>query len=398
MISEEHQHVALLITDPWHPVTAPTVRCLRRGCSGCRVVAVSDRHPVAGDEPPPPGVERVVTVPPAQHQDFAEAVVATAAAHAMTAVLPWTDRDARALAPHHSRFRRAGAPLVCPPPELVELADDKWTTMTRLAKLGLAVPATRRVRTAGQLREAALELGYPARSLILKPRRLAGGVGVWRIAADADPMAGGTPPDLPLAAMAAALDAPIGRPALDLVLQHHVEGMDTSVDVLAHNGRLLGAVARSREATLGGLSVAGRVSRPAATVQDVIERLVAGLGWSGLANVQLITDRDGRPVVYEINARAAGSIALASYAGVDLLAAAIHLTRTGRPPEGLAPRFALALSDAGSEPAAGHGPQRTSFRRYWLDHSWPAPAAQASRTPGSSPEQTAPATTTQEPR
>lgn len=398
MIVEEHEHVALLITDPWHPVTAPTVSSLRRGCTACRVVAVSDRHSGAGTEPPPPGVDGVVEVPPAQHPRFADAVLAAAAAHGATAVLPWTDRDARALAPHHGRFRRAGAPLVCPPPELVELADDKWITMTRLAELGVAVPATCQVRTGDQLREAALELGYPARALILKPRHLAGGAGVWRIAAEADPMAAGSPPSLPLAAMAAALDEPIGGPvARNLVLQHHVDGADTSVDVLAHNGRLLGVVARTREATLGGLSVAGRVALPAETVRGVVERIVTELGWSSLANVQLITDRDATPVVYEINARAAGSIALASYAGVDLLAAAIHLARTGRSREQLTPRSGLSALDEGSEPAAGHGAAATSFRRYWLDHSWPTPTAGV-RTPGSSAGPAAAGPTAQEPR
>lgn len=281
----------------------------------------------------------------------------------MTAVLPWTDRDASALARHHARFERAGVALVCPPGPLVALAGDKWATTDRLALLGVPVPETREVSTGGQLREAAEQLGYPGRTLILKPRHLAGGAGVWRVAADADPMRPGARPSLPLAALAAALDNQDG--ARELVLQHEVHGVDTSVDVLAHEGRLLAAVARTRAATLGGLSVAGQVSAPTPAVHAVVERIVVELNWSSLANIQLITTPDGRPVVYEVNARASGSIGLAAYAGVDLLTSAIHLARTGS-------------AGTGPGPAGALNPQRPSggitamsFRRYWLDHSWP---------------------------
>jgi len=101
----------------------------------------------------------------------------------------------------------------------------------------------------------------------------------------------------------------------------------------------------------------GLVSPLTAGLQDVVRAVVAGLGWSSLANVQLVMGVGG-PTVYEINPRAAGSIGLNSYAGVDLLSAAIHLARTGTAPENLGDSVA----------------ETVRFRRYWLDQWWPAPA------------------------
>jgi hypothetical protein len=81
---------------------------------------------------------------------------------------------------------------------------------------------------------------------------------------------------------------------------------------------------------------------------------VAGLNWSSLAIVQLRVG-DAGPVVYEINARASGSIGISARAGVDLLAAAIDQAR------GVTPVV----------PAAGEA-MRIEFRRHWQEHCWPA--------------------------
>jgi hypothetical protein len=43
----------LLITDPFHPVTAATIANLRRTCGGCTIVGVD---PHATGQLPPPGV------------------------------------------------------------------------------------------------------------------------------------------------------------------------------------------------------------------------------------------------------------------------------------------------------------------------------------------------------
>lgn len=378
-----HEHLALLISDPFHPVTAPTMMALRGGCTECLVVGVDA---AAENEPSPPGVDVVLPVPTPQSAGFAEAVRDVAAERRLTAVLPWTDRDARGLSRHRSLFERAGVALICPPSALVDLAGDKWATVQVLRNLGVTVPESRIVRTGDELRDSARDLGYPGQDLILKPRNLAGGAGVWRLRAGADPMAGGSWPCLPVAALAAALDerADLNSPVADhavtgamarsarreslagFVLQHDIAGVDVSVDVLATEGQLLAAVARTREATLGGLSVGGWVGMPSEPMLRMVEAITAGLSWSSLANVQFIASVDGRMSVYEINARASGSIGLASYAGTDLLTAAIHLARTGRPPAGLNRIVA----------------QPVCFRRYWLDQSWTPGDIRSARVAG----------------
>ena len=357
--SQANESLRLVVTDPLHPVVEATITGLKRRYRHCAVIGVQHGATV----PPPPALAKLVACPPPTAAGYAEAVAAIAVREGAEALLPWTDADALALAPLAGRLRAQGVALVCPPASLVALACDKWATLEQLASAGVQVPPTLLVRVPAGLVPAAERLGYPARSLVVKPRDLAGGRGAWTLRSGFDLTTAGPRPELPLAALAAAVEL-LGEGAWrDLLVQQEVRGTDVSIDVLAEDGQPLGWVVRTREATLGGLCVQGRVFCRPTELDGLTAQVVAALGWSGLANVQLIVDPQGVPWVYEVNGRAAGSIAAGAHAGVDLLYAAVEHARTGTVPDG-----ALA---GGSAPVG--------FRRYWQDHCWPLPQAGPSR-------------------
>jgi len=339
----------LLVTDPFHPVTAMTLQELRRGYANSVVLGVD---PEAERFPAPPGYDGVIACPVPEEPGYCEAIGEIAVGHGIRAVLPWTDRDALALSRGAKRLAALGVATVCPPHELVALACDKWATIARLDRMELPVPATRVVRCGDELRAAARALGYPDRSLVVKPRSLSGGLGVWRLGAAGDVLATSPRPQVPVEAMAEILDR-MPR-AVDVLVQEELSGVDTSVDVLCRDGRVLAAVSRTRKSTLGGLCVAGTVGAADGALLGVIEALMRALNWSGIANVQLIVD-DACAVVYEINPRAAGSIGVCAHTGLDLLSAAITLAETGAPLDLAAVR-----------------PRTVGFRRHWDDQCWPA--------------------------
>lgn len=346
-------HLRLLITDPLHPVTASTVAGLRRGCRECRVVGIV---PGGRSSPPPPSVDTIVTCAEPDAPEYIDTVLRAATSEDVDTVLPWTDRDALAISRRADRLADHGVTVVCPPWPLVGLACDKWSTVQRLAEIGVAVPRSVGVGSGEELTAAAEQLGYPRRSLVLKPRGLAGGAGVWFLRAEADLVATVPRPQLPVEAMAVALDRVSAHASgVGYVLQQEVRGTDVSVDVLAHEGRVVAAVARTREATLGGLCVEGRVMPLAPPLAELVAAVVSGLSWSSLANIQLVLGERGA-VVYEINARASGSIGSALHAGLDLLSAAIVQHRTGAAPDDI----------------DGCVAQPIRFRRYWQDQWWPA--------------------------
>jgi hypothetical protein len=340
----------LLITDPLHPVVECTIGPLKaRHPYGLAVFGVST---VSGAVPPP-SVDGVFVCPPLDDPRYIPALVELIRRYRIDVVLPWTDQDALVISSHAAELVAAGAQVACAPAFLVRMACDKWATLQRLVELNVQIPATYLITSAAQLVTAAADLGYPDRSLMLKPRGLAGGRGIWSIQAAVDLNWTSPRPRLPLEAIQAALSTMDGP--VELLLQQDVPGVDLSVDVLAVDGKTAGLTARTRTDVLGGLCVQGTVQPSWPELDDTIERVVGGLGWSHLANVQLIADPgSGAVTVYEINGRAAGSLGVGSHAGVDLLATALEYARTGRPP---------ATSGRVSAPVA--------FRRYWQDQTWP---------------------------
>lgn len=157
---DEGGHLRLVVTDPFHPVTAATA--LKDGCDDCRIVGVA---PDVAGRVAPPGVDTVELCPA---DGFGPAVLDVAQRAGCDLVLPWSDRDALALAGGAGAFRDAGISLLCPRADLVALACDKWAMLQRLSELGVPVAASMLVRDGTGLYRAADAMGYPARRLVSK--------------------------------------------------------------------------------------------------------------------------------------------------------------------------------------------------------------------------------------
>lgn len=215
----------------------------------------------------------------------------------------------------------------------------------------MAAPARRQVDGTAALGQAAKELGYPDRPLVAKPRRRAGGQGIWVVRADVG-LGTWEPPSLPLYAVMSA--AATQREPLDLLVQELLPGVEVTVDVLADDGDVLAAVARTSTQRHGGFSVAGTVGLLWPPVAELIEQLVKALQWSQLLSVQLVWNPLSQlAAVYELSAWPSKSIGSAGRAGPSLLAAAIGRATTGRRP----PDVAVATT--------------SRYRRHWTEQVWP---------------------------
>ncbi len=134
------------------------------------------------------------------------------------------------------------------------------------------------IHEAADLSVAAVELGYPSQELVVKPRQLSGGRGIWLLRDDPDPRVTSPAPQISLEALALMLDrSRSGDPDGQFLVQQLVAGVDVSVEVLAHDGRAVVAVGRTREMTLGGLCVARTVHSVTGSIRDFIIKLVSAL-------------------------------------------------------------------------------------------------------------------------
>ncbi|MCC7416172.1 MAG: ATP-grasp domain-containing protein [Acidobacteria bacterium] len=235
-------------------------------------------------------------------------------------VLPVTDVTTHAVAAYRERLARHTS---CAVPSLgaFELAADKGWLAAAAAASGISVPRTEIVADASALPGVLPRLTYP---VVVKPARsrirTAGG---WIRASVAHVGDEQTLRRL-------FRDSPHLQRHPTLI-QERVIGPGTGVFLLCDRGRVLTAFAHRRlreKPPSGGASVLSESIAVDPALRAQAERLLAPLGWHGVAMLEYKRDRDsGRAYLMEMNGRFWGSLQLAVDAGVDFPYLAWQLAR-----------------------------------------------------------------------
>lgn len=107
----------------------------------------------------------------------------------------------------------------------------------------------------------------------------------------------------------------------EAVLQQPIDGQLGALVGLFHDGRLRGRVQQIAPRlwpTPSGVSSRALTVPVDEVLARRCEDLLAGLGWTGLVELQFLLDDDGRPHLIDLNGRFYGSMALAIAAGPNL--------------------------------------------------------------------------------
>jgi predicted ATP-grasp superfamily ATP-dependent carboligase len=252
---------------------------------------------------------------------YADAVLSLLDAFPARLILPSHDGSIQSLRARRAEIeRRTFLPLA--PESALDIAVSKTRTLALAAELGIAVPQSIAVHSENDTRAALNALGCPA---VIKPVQSWGesaGLGT-RLGADSIRNV-----DEALRAVNKILAA-----GLTAVIQPWLPGRRDAVSLFYTAGTIWARFAQTsyREfPALGGSSVLCESIRPTADIVAPAEQLVRAAGLEGCAMVEFRRDREGRPVLMEINARMPGSVALAVAAGVNF-PKLLHAWAVGKP-------------------------------------------------------------------
>jgi predicted ATP-grasp superfamily ATP-dependent carboligase len=297
----------VIVTDGEHRAALAAVRSL--GVAGYRCIVTSSSRPsIAGGSR---FVARTVTVPNALERptEFADAIVALAAAEEATVVLPIAEQSLLAILPVRARL----SPAVVPFPDLAAFTalTDKERLLKEASSLGIAIPSQEIVRDIDSVASMdLLRLRYP---IVIKPARsVSVGAGVRATfsvtyASDASEL------QRKLRALPAA--------AFPVLLQQRVVGPGTGIFLLLWDGKLQAQFAHQRlseKPPSGGVSVYRESVSIDEELRDRSRALLDRFGWRGVAMVEYKRDSvTGQPYLMEVNGRFWGSLQLAIDSGVD---------------------------------------------------------------------------------
>ncbi|OGO20355.1 MAG: hypothetical protein A2144_08745 [Chloroflexi bacterium RBG_16_50_9] len=254
---------------------------------------------------------------------YPERILEVARKEKVKVIVPGSDEEVLALSQHREKFVKEGITVLCSDAEAVATSSDKGKMLAFLQERGVPVPGFYRPTSVAELDKAVELLGYPEQELVLKPARSRGGRGFRILSAKA------SGPDLVLKEpYLQRFPYPALRPLLaekpelpPLVVMQYLSGRDFNVDALTWEGETLYSIPIERLVPEAGPVQVGRTVHDA-HVDAMVVQIVSAFGFSYNINVEVAypdeTDQ-GIPLVYEINPRISGPIAVHRAAGVNLL-------------------------------------------------------------------------------
>jgi predicted ATP-grasp superfamily ATP-dependent carboligase len=254
-------------------------------------------------------------------QAYAQALLDALDQHPARLVVPASDGTLHALRLRRADFERRAA-LALASEAALEIATSKSRTLALARELGLAVPRSVPVTDSRDVPAAVGEVGLPA---VIKPATSwveQAGLGRRLSASVVTTLAAATQAASQLLAQ-----------GTNVLVQEWLPGRREAVSLFLARDRCWARLAQMsyREwPVLGGASVmCETISLPADSAASA-ERLVRAMNLEGYSMVEFRRDRQGQPVLMEVNARLGGSLALALAAGVNF-AEMLYCWQLGRP-------------------------------------------------------------------
>ena len=193
--------------------------------------------------------------------------------------------------------------------ESLGIALSKIRTLERASALGVPTPASVYCGTPAEVIRAVGTVGLPA---VIKPETS------WRPHGEGGERLGPV-----LAETDAQVDRYVEllvRPGVRVLVQEYATGVRETHKLFRVEGRVVArAVMRVDRCwpPLGGSSTSRTTIAPPQDSHELAEALVGAVGVEGFSEVEFRRDRDGKPLLMEINARLSQSLELARAAGVD---------------------------------------------------------------------------------
>lgn len=263
--------------------------------------------------------DRFYQAPMGDTDEYPEFLLELCKKEKIEVLIPWSDEEALSIALARDQFERNGVAVAAPPVEVAKITHNKADVLDLLQKSNVPVPEYRRAKNAEELILASKELGYPNRTIIVKPTVARGGRGAWALresgAALKDLMESVA---LDVITLDTFVSAARGVEMPEVMVMPFFPGMVYDVDILQEGKKLHYLVPR-RRFHVRTAPFRGCIIHKNDAVIDLAHQVGSTLDMHCLYDIDLIMDEKDHPWVLEINPRLSASVVATMEAGLPLL-------------------------------------------------------------------------------
>lgn len=275
-------------------------------------------------------VDKAFEVPNVNSDNYIPTLLDICKSENISLVVSLFDIDLPYLAKSKDKFDELGICLVVSDKEVIDIANDKWSTYNFLIKNKLPTPQTYKSLLSFKDAVAKKEIGFP---VVIKPRWGMGSLSVYKAENMEDVTFFIT--YCQRAIQSSYLNILSTQLDESVLVQQYITGKEFGVDVFNDlNSKRLVTVAKEKIAMRSGETDAAIVvDNP--LIQSIANNLGDKLGHIGNLDIDILLDDLGNPYILEFNARFGGGYPFSHLAGVDFPSLLIQMAQGVDLDEGL---------------------------------------------------------------
>ncbi len=319
-------NLSILITGAGSPSIVGTIESIRQVYPAATLIGV-DIDPTAVGQY---FVDKFFQISNPQKPNFIEELVNIVKANDVRIIIPQVTKELFVLAEHIQTFNDCSTRVLVNETDSLSILNNKYRLLQACEKAGLTVAKYDVVTSNDALIKSARDFGYPDNRIVVK-LPVSNGMRGLRILAN-DIKKSDIFYDKPhniICSLEEFLTYFTEKDFPELLIMEYLPGEEVSVDCLAQDGKMIAALPRIRDKIRMGVTFSGRTIKDQ-NIIDQCQQIISHLRLSHMIGFQFKYDAQGRPMLLESNPRVQGTMAQATYSGVNVIAGAIELALNGR--------------------------------------------------------------------
>lgn len=260
-------------------------------------------------------------LPAPEHVDYLPELKKIVEREGVQVVLPQTTREIEMLSQQKATVEAWGVRVVVSDYEAIRFANDKFNILEVCKQVGVPYPEFVLVATQEALKKAILDLGYPTKKVIVKPRLSNGQRGVRVLTDQALSLASylnqkPSSMEIDLETFLRIFEDQASFP--ELIVSEYMPGMEYTVDMYKSDGHEV-IIPRSRDVIRSGISFETTTDLGRTDIVEYSQKLAEALKLEFCFGFQFKLDDQGVPKILESNPRVQGTMVASSMAGFNMI-------------------------------------------------------------------------------
>lgn len=265
-------------------------------------------------------VDAYYVVPPVKDKNYVDALLNVCKKEKVDVLLPFVSAELIPLIDRIEDFNKIGVKLSVSDRKSVEITNNKYSLYSFLEGKGLTVPKFARITKSSELIDACKKCGYPNNAVCVKATELSGSRGIRIIRPDIskfDILFNEKPNSFYTSLEELLLTLQEREDMPEMMAMEFLPGIEGSVDLIADRGNILYMAYRESTTNLHSIPQEGELKQNEEAC-EVAKKVIKVLGLTGSADLDFKNDKNGHPVLMEINPRIAATMRIFKEGGLNL--------------------------------------------------------------------------------